>query len=367
MTHRRQRDAQRSVHSPDTPACSTMSHQHRDQKQPFLNAVRAGATAVRRSPQMVRKAFGKAKAKMGHSKQYSELNDCDSNGWLHADEKVMVGVSYEVKYLGSIEVNYTPASAAQNNAWAIEAMRAVKDYAKSSGPVHKLTVSVGRITLTSAEGEVVMRHSTSRIAYSTVDHDHARLFCYVALPKTASTPLCHVFWTKSPKKSYEMTFTCAQAFDANYRAWQENRGAAMVKATASEAGDIEPIKALPSPRPIRKTMGDVRSSSPLVGRSESPAPGGSSTSSTPSEESAAQTTSKPVDRIADASDPGAPSVPVIPTIELDIDDDDDDMSAVDAYFTQLSEARSAPNLLEIGVEPEHFNNAASEGSEVSDW
>jgi hypothetical protein len=50
--------------------------------------------------------------------------------------------------------------------------------------------------------------------------------------------LCHVFLTESPRKSYELTFTCAQAFDHNYRVWQQNKGVAKMKAQVSETGDI---------------------------------------------------------------------------------------------------------------------------------
>jgi hypothetical protein len=43
--------------------------------------------------------------------------------------------------------------------------------------------------------------------------------CYVALVKGSDVALCHVFRAKSQKASYECTFTCAQAFDYNYRAF----------------------------------------------------------------------------------------------------------------------------------------------------
>lgn len=35
-----------------------------------------------------------------------------------------------------------------------------------------------------------------------------------------------------------MTFTCAQAFDANFQTWQKDRKAAELKARASESGDV---------------------------------------------------------------------------------------------------------------------------------
>lgn len=69
------------------------------------------------------------------------------------------------------------------------------------------------------EGLVIMRHSTSRVAFSTVDHADPTLFCYVALIKGSQIALCHIFRAKKPRVGYEMTFSCAQAFDSNYRAW----------------------------------------------------------------------------------------------------------------------------------------------------
>jgi hypothetical protein len=36
---------------------------------------------------------------VGRSKQYSELDDCQDNGWLHPDEQVLVGVNYKLKVI----------------------------------------------------------------------------------------------------------------------------------------------------------------------------------------------------------------------------------------------------------------------------
>ena len=43
---------------------------------------------------------------------------------------------------------------------------------------------------------------------------------------------------KSAKQGYELTFTCAQAFDQNYQKWSADKGLAQMKAKASETGDI---------------------------------------------------------------------------------------------------------------------------------
>ena len=48
-----------------------------------------------------------------------------------------------------------------------------------------------------------------------------------------------------------MTFTCAQAFDVNFRTWQQNKDAAVMKAVASESGDVGEWHAtLLPPRPF---------------------------------------------------------------------------------------------------------------------
>ena len=39
-------------------------------------------------------------------------------------------------------------------------------------------------------------------------------------------------------QSYEMTFTCAQAFDANFKSWQANKDVAKAKAIVDERSDV---------------------------------------------------------------------------------------------------------------------------------
>jgi len=91
--------------------------------------------------------------------------------------------------------------------------------------------------------KIVMRHSTTRIAYSTVDTAKPKVFAYVAMVKNTKLALCHVFSCKSPKQGYEMTFVCAQAFDMNYRRWKDDSSAAKDIATKTEETDVEPAQA----------------------------------------------------------------------------------------------------------------------------
>ena len=87
-----------------------------------------------------------------------------------------------------------------------------------------MQVSVACIKLLSLDGkQTIMRHSTTRIAYSTVDAENPKLFSYVGMVKDTQLTLCHIFKCKTPKQGYEMTFVCAQAFDLNFRTWQSVR------------------------------------------------------------------------------------------------------------------------------------------------
>ena len=162
-------------------------------------------------------------------------------------------MNYQVKYLGSVEVDYDPVDVSNNQEHAQKAMRALRAHHKSNHSklsLSALSISVARIQLTAADGsKPAMRHSTTRIAYSTVDPEHPKLFAYVAVVKGTKLALCHVFSTKSAKQAYEMTFVCAQGFDMNYRKWSANREEALAAATASEKTDIEPTQAWQKKKP----------------------------------------------------------------------------------------------------------------------
>ena len=88
--------------------------------------------------------------------------------------------------------------------------------------------SAGKMTLINRDDDsVIMRHSTCRVAFSTVDPVCPTTFCYVALVKDTDMALCHVFRSKTAKQAYELTFTCAQAFDYNYRAYVAKTSASL--------------------------------------------------------------------------------------------------------------------------------------------
>lgn len=123
-------------------------------------------------------------------------------------------------------------------------MRALRDHNKGGDklPTMGLQLSMKHIVLRTKDGgSVVMRHSTTRVAYSTVDNDRPRTFAYVAVVKGTELALCHVFNTRSNKQGYEMTFVCAHAFDLNLRFWTANKAEAAREAAQSEKTDIRAL------------------------------------------------------------------------------------------------------------------------------
>eukprot|EP00049_Salpingoeca_infusionum_P005776 m.96690 g.96690 ORF g.96690 m.96690 type:complete len:324 (+) comp13081_c0_seq1:101-1072(+) len=315
----------------------------------FTQGLKAVGESIRRSPQVMRKKLGqlKLKPKVGRSSDYSQLDDCEDNGWLHSDDQILVGIPFNVKYLGSMEIAYVPGDAAKNNDLALQVMRKIKAMKIKTHSV-TLTISAGRVSLTRHDNhELIMRHSTTRIAYSTVDHQNPKLFCYVALPKSSDISVCHVFQTKGAKMSYQMTFTCAHAFDVNYQHWKHNRQDALLKATASESGDVEPANAIPSPELRRRPMPRAAVPQHSTLRHEA------SASPTPAASSAV-VEAEPSSAVAEED------IGYITIDALEVEDEEDMMASAESYFSKLSAAKSEPSLLEIGVEPEHYNEASSE-------
>eukprot|EP00730_Choanoeca_flexa_P000270 TRINITY_DN10123_c0_g1_i5.p1 TRINITY_DN10123_c0_g1~~TRINITY_DN10123_c0_g1_i5.p1 ORF type:complete len:315 (+),score=56.67 TRINITY_DN10123_c0_g1_i5:1120-2064(+) len=225
----------------------------KSRKSKFMGGLKAVGGTIKRSPQVMRRKIGGLKKRMGGGRQHSDLASCKENGWLHTDEKIHSGVSYKITYLGSMEIGFVPGDANKNNDMAMEVIRKITRLNVAHDNLI-MTIAAERMLLERANNQVIMRHSTCRIAYSTVDHSEPCHFAYVALPRKSNIALCHVFKTKNPKMSYEMTFTCAQAFDANYRAWQENADVQKAKAIVSEQSDVETVKAVPSPALHRKPI-----------------------------------------------------------------------------------------------------------------
>ncbi|EGD73900.1 hypothetical protein PTSG_05595 [Salpingoeca rosetta] len=347
-----------------------MSHHGHHHESRFVSGLKAVGSAVKRSPQMVRKKLGQAASSMRHRRvgrnsHYSALEDCESNGWLHSDEQVMIGVPFEIKYLGSMEIDYVPHNPQANNQLAAKVMHKIKSMNREVTHV-TLTIAAGRITLQRGHSEVLMRHSTSRIAYSTVDTTDPKLFCYVALPRSSKIALCHVFATKSAKKSYEMTFTCAHAFNLNYQRWQKSKSNVDLLATASESGDVEPANPMRSPEVRRRLLvvqqqAQDRARASSLSKSEA-----ARDSPKPTQQPAKEAQVDVQDDKGANDDEDDDDLGYIQIDGLEVEDDDQIEKSAEHYFAQLAEARSEPSLLDIGVDPEQYNRAKALEDSSSD-
>lgn len=124
-----------------------------------------------------------------------------------------------------------------------DATRTLCDFCDAIHTKAFLNVSSGKMTLISRPDEsIIMRHSTCRVAFSTVDPANPTTFCYVALVKDTELALCHVFRAKTAKQAYELTFTCAQAFDFNYRAFVAKSSAALDSSVLEPTLEPEAIR-----------------------------------------------------------------------------------------------------------------------------
>lgn len=350
-----------------------------------VSALKQLGTKIKRSPKIVRKAIGNAtqRLRVGKGKGFSDLKGCQENGWLYKDEDIASGVNYQVKYLGSVEVDFDPASSTNNQEHAQKAMRALRAHCKGQSqkvPKFALRVSIKHLQLTSLDGQrTVMRHSTTRIAYSTVDAENPKLFSYVAMVKDSRLTLCHIFKCATPKQGYEMTFVCAQAFDLNYRSWQSNRAAALEAAEKDSTSDIEPEKAWqkknkpkmdsPLAKPMPQQQGGQAPSSESVAPERQTSEISSDDRQLPASlkaQEAKQINPAPRDpvflAIMEGADPADLAADYFSKLGVNMVEEDDDAD-IDAAFTQLAQTRTqslAPNILEVGVDTESYNKTLGE-------
>ena len=312
--------------------------------------------AIKRSPQVARKKLaglatgGGRKKKMGGSKAYSDLPNCRENGWLHDDEAVAVGVNFDVMFLGAMEITYIPNDPQGNNDIALRAIRRVIKVSTIKEP-SLLTIGASTVSLCRvSDNTVVMRHGTSRIAYSTVDPSAQRYFAYVALPREAKKSLCYVFDTKSGKKSYDLTFTCAQAFDMNFKDWQaRNRAEATAALKAREEQAAAAAAAAAASSSSSNDNGNGGGGGDVDGDRVAEAAAGVADIGVSASEYEEEAEGEEEDAYLE-----------IEALQVEKESEEELQAQADAYFAQLAAAKSMPNLLDIGVDPADYHKLAEE-------
>jgi len=192
---------------------------------------------------VARAASKTKKVLKGKGKSYTAMKPKGSR-WLHTEAAICDGIAFKTFFVGSIQVPFAKQDGSKNQAVAIEASKKLVSNAKPDEAQSAfLNVSSGKMTLISRPDEsIIMRHSTCRVAFSTVDPANPTTFCYVALVKDTELALCHVFRAKTAKQAYELTFTCAQAFDFNYRAFVAKSSAALDSSVLEPTLEPEAIR-----------------------------------------------------------------------------------------------------------------------------
>lgn len=289
-------------------------------------------------------------------------------------------------------MDYDPSNVDLNQEHAQKAMRALRAHAKVTHAKLKtsvLTIGTAKISLSSHDGsKVIMRHSTTRIAYSTVDTERPKTFAYgslyplciwigqhfwlvdsqslsffiysyVAVVKDTKLALCHVFSCKNQKQGYEMTFVCAHAFDTNYRKWQENRAAAASAAASSEASDVEPSQAWQkkkSPLAVsEEENGGGGSKEDEFGGGDNATPAASELSGNLLAETSETSKKEPAFlAIMDGQDPAELAGQYFEAFGISLIEEDDDEDP----FTTRAQETAEPNLLEVGVDTGLYNQAS---------
>lgn len=316
--------------------------------------------SIKNSPKFVRKVFGKVKnaIDIGKNADHSQLKNCRANGWLYEDEDIMKGINYKVKYLGSVEVEYDPKSTSNNQEAAQKAMRALYAHSKNSGVKNNslaLSISVDRISLTDLAGtKITMRHSTTRIAYSTVDVQKPKVFAYVAVVKNTNLALCHVFSTKSAKQGYEMTFVCAQAFDTNFRRWQSDSTTAKKIASETERSDVEPNQAW---QKKKNPNTQAPAPAPAPAPSEDKPPVQKEAFTEEEKKSPLKPGMKVFLAIQEGQNPADLAANYFKSLGIEMVEDEDDFGD---FSKAVLRSESDAGQLQLGVDPEDYNATSAE-------
>ncbi|XP_065838175.1 low density lipoprotein receptor adapter protein 1-like [Oscarella lobularis] len=272
-------------------------------------ALKSAAKAVRDSPAMLRRKL--------KGKRHAKLED----DWLNSKDAVVAGVTFYVKYLGTMTVEK-----AAGHGCTDDAVHRIVHQAKSRGQkLQKMSVTVTAKSIKLIDLTTQMRIDEMpiyKISYCTADDTYEKVFCFIAKDPETGRLQCHAFMCSKKSKAQAMCLTVAQSFNIAYEAWQDIK-----KRRAQQKANLERLQK-------------------------------------ENESAAAQ--------------PEAPAPAAVPEVTLtdgqgrrfsNFDFDEED-AHFDEEFTRLAEARSNPNLLEgiekhdLGDDVAHFLKGESSPSDL---
>ncbi|XP_026320709.1 uncharacterized protein LOC113230571 isoform X4 [Hyposmocoma kahamanoa] len=235
----------------------------RGSKAPIVRVVLT-ARAWRRVPMKLLK-WGR---KMPSTKQYNLVpnDEYDTRIPLHPDEAFSYGITFQAKYIGTMDVP-RPTSRVE----IVAAMRRVRYEFKAKGvKKRKVTVDVstdgvrvttrikkngkfrlfqktstsklfGRSKNTVAEGIEIMHHPIYRIFYVSHDSSDLKIFSYIARDGATNVFKCNVFKSNRKSQAMRIVRTVGQAFEVCHK-MQVNMPEQPVPSTSSAIDEPVPTE-----------------------------------------------------------------------------------------------------------------------------
>ncbi|XP_065187451.1 low density lipoprotein receptor adapter protein 1-like isoform X1 [Sycon ciliatum] len=298
-----------------------------------MDACKAAVKALRNSPAAVRRKISGSTS----STRMERLRE----DWLNENDAVMAGISFFVKFLGSVGVDQTSGQGCTDRAVRKICVSAKEQ--KEKLEKISLRVSAKSISMSTLSSDArTVEYPIYKVTYCTVDTYNDKIFTFIAqCPKTLDI-LCYAFLCNKKSKAMAVTLSVAQAFNIAFEMWESTKE----QQQADEAGQKNGADSTTRHPSLRHR---TRSEGGAIGNRVS---NGHNTSRG-SLDLVLEGRQQPVaTRVGTAPTSNGHSEAMISTVNGDTlrscSDGAVSDEELDAEFTRLAQARSTPNLLDIG-------------------
>ncbi|XP_065178779.1 low density lipoprotein receptor adapter protein 1-A-like [Sycon ciliatum] len=289
------------------------------------DSLKAAGRAIKNSPRTVKRKIAEVKSKQRMKDE-----------WFSSNDAVIAGVTFYVKYLGTVKVTQSQGQGCTDEA-VVRILAHAKQRKHAGQKLTKMALTVSSKSMTLVEiatanklDEIPMY----RISYCTTDGRNKKVFSYIARNRDAPDLECHSFVCSSPSKAQAMTLSVAQAFNVAFDTWQQ--------AKARRQAQMEALK--------KRQEAKDAAGEPQAGAESAAAPAAAA--------AAAATAGAQAGTLIDVGDQAAAAgtledhqVDELADKMADWDMDND----LDAEFSKLAVIRTNPNQLEIGGFGDEFN------------
>lgn len=172
-----------------------------------MDALKSAGRAIIRSPSMAKQSWNSGK----HKKL--------PENWTDTRETILEGMTFNLRHLGMTLVDQP-----KGEELSAAAVKRIVATAKASGKkLQKVALKVspqGIILCDYATKQLIENVSIYRISYCTADKMQDKVFAYIAQNQQNQTLECHAFLCGKRKVAQAVTLTVAQAFKVAFEFWQ---------------------------------------------------------------------------------------------------------------------------------------------------